>query len=97
MLEAALQRAWLRRGPLALALLPLAATFGLLGALRRGLYRTGLLRAHQLPVPVIVVGNVVAGGAGKTPVVMALVVEAVLVLVQRLTTPWMRSTSRARR
>lgn len=73
MIEAALQRAWRRRGPLALALLPLAAAFGLLGAVRRSLYRTGLLRAQQAPVPVIVVGNVVAGGAGKTPVVMALV------------------------
>ncbi len=30
-------------------------------------------------------------------VVMALVVDAVLVLVQRLTTPWMRRTSKVRR
>jgi tetraacyldisaccharide 4'-kinase len=69
-----LQRAWLGRGPLARALWPLALVFGALAALRRGLYRSGLLRtAAPLPVPVIVVGNVLAGGAGKTPLVIALV------------------------
>lgn len=69
----ALQRAWLRRGPLAWLLWPLSLVFGLLAATRRGLYRAGLLASERAPVPVIVVGNVVAGGAGKTPAVMALV------------------------
>ncbi len=41
--------------------------------LRRTLYRRGLLQTERVGVPVIVVGNVIAGGAGKTPVVMALV------------------------
>lgn len=68
-----LLQAWLRRGALARALWPLAALLGLLLGLRRALYRLGLRRAQRLPVPVIVVGNVIAGGAGKTPVVMALV------------------------
>ena len=68
-----LQRAWLARGALACALLPLATAFGALTALRRGLYRVGLLKAHALPVPVIVVGNLIAGGAGKTPTVIAIV------------------------
>lgn len=67
------QRAWQRRGLLAWLLWPLSLAMALLVALRRRLYRAGMLRAEHPGVPVIVVGNVVAGGAGKTPVVMAVV------------------------
>jgi tetraacyldisaccharide 4'-kinase len=66
----ALQRAWLGRGPLALALLPVSWLYGTLGALRRGAYRIGLAHSERLPVPVVVIGNVIAGGAGKTPAVL---------------------------
>jgi tetraacyldisaccharide 4'-kinase len=72
-LPPALQRAWLRRGPLAWTLLPLSALFGALAALHRTAFRMGLLRSEAVAVPVVVVGNVVAGGAGKTPVVVELV------------------------
>ena len=68
----ALQSAWLRRGALALLLWPLSLVFRALVALRKRLYRSGHFRSERLPVPVIVVGNVVAGGAGKTPVLLAL-------------------------
>ena len=42
-------------------------------ALRRALYTSGIFKSTHPGVPVIVVGNVIAGGAGKTPVVMAVV------------------------
>jgi tetraacyldisaccharide 4'-kinase len=68
----ALQRAWMRRGALACLLLPLSLVFGVLAGLRRSAYRAGLLQRERMPVPVIVVGSVLVGGSGKTPVVMAL-------------------------
>jgi tetraacyldisaccharide 4'-kinase len=57
-----LQRHWYRITPLHLILLPLSLLFRLLAALRRVLYRIGLLPSSKLPVPVIVVGNVTVGG-----------------------------------
>lgn len=52
---------------------PLAQLIAAIGALRRTSYTAGWFKTERLPVPVIVVGNVVAGGAGKTPTVIALV------------------------
>lgn len=51
---------------------PLAALYGAVAAFRRRLYRYGWLRAVRLPCPVIVVGNITAGGTGKTPLTLAL-------------------------
>ena len=69
----ALQRAWLHRGVVARALWPLSLLFGALVALRRSLYRSGVLKSERAGVPVVVVGNVIAGGSGKTPIVQAIV------------------------
>jgi tetraacyldisaccharide 4'-kinase len=66
-----LPRIWSERGPVAWALRPLATLYGALFALRGLAYAAGLLRQHKVPALVIVVGNVVAGGAGKTPVTIA--------------------------
>jgi tetraacyldisaccharide 4'-kinase len=66
-LEQTLTAAWLARGPLAGALWPLGLIYRALLALR-GLVPVTPVR---LPVPVIVIGNVVAGGAGKTPATLA--------------------------
>jgi tetraacyldisaccharide 4'-kinase len=51
---------------------PLSAAFGAAAGLRRRLYARGVARVERMPVPVIVVGNVTAGGSGKTPLVIAL-------------------------
>jgi tetraacyldisaccharide 4'-kinase len=69
-----LTAAWYRPRltPLTAALWPLALPFRAGMALRRWLYRAGLLRASALRAPVIVVGGLVVGGTGKTPLVRAL-------------------------
>jgi tetraacyldisaccharide 4'-kinase len=74
-LESTLTRAWTRRGPIACTLLPLSWIYAVGRALHVGLYRSGLLRSWRVGVPVVVVGNVYAGGAGKTPLVIELVRE----------------------
>ena len=67
-----LLRAWTQRGVLACLLWPISLVYRALVAFRRALFRTGLMPSHRMPVPVVVVGNVVAGGAGKTPIALAL-------------------------
>ena len=63
------RRAW-GRG-LALLSLPYAAAV----RVRRAAYRRGLRRSHRFGAPVVVVGNVAVGGAGKTPLVVWLVLS----------------------
>lgn len=63
-------RHWQRITPLTVALLPLSAIFFVASALRRLAYRRHWLAVARLPVPVIVVGNITAGGTGKTPLVL---------------------------
>ena len=70
--QARWQALWRERGWRARLLWPVSRLYGLITLIRRSLYAHGLLTIHRLPVPVVVVGNVVVGGAGKTPTVLAL-------------------------
>ena len=66
-------RIWSGESPLWRLLLPLSWLYGLVSGGIRLCYKLGLKRAWRAPVPVVVVGNLTAGGNGKTPVVIWLV------------------------
>jgi tetraacyldisaccharide 4'-kinase len=66
---------WQHRGLFARLLLPLAVVHGLWWRYDVWRYRVGLARAQKLPVPVVVIGNLYVGGAGKTPLAIELTRE----------------------
>ena len=76
-LTQALMHAWNGHGgwgqAFAILMLPVSWAFAGAVAIRRALYQRGFFKQETLPVPVIVVGNVMVGGVGKTPITMALV------------------------
>lgn len=68
--QAWLLRVWRRRGFWAILLWPMSRVYARLQVRSAHLHSQ---KAGRVPACVIVVGNVVAGGAGKTPLTMALV------------------------
>jgi tetraacyldisaccharide 4'-kinase len=56
--------------PVAIALWPLSAIYGVAARIRAWLYLRGWLRQKRLARPVISVGNLTVGGTGKTPMVI---------------------------
>ncbi len=54
-------------------LLPLSWVYGLVVLLRNRMFDWGLLKSTDIGVPVISVGNLTAGGTGKTPLVECIV------------------------
>lgn len=69
-----IERHWQRPNPfLSFLLKPLSKLFAKIAAKRRDDFVSGRLKSEKLSVPVVVVGNIHAGGTGKTPIVAALV------------------------
>ncbi len=70
-----LQRVWYANHPAGVILLPLGWLFGVAVRLRQWLYRAGVFPTVDVGRPVIVVGNVSAGGTGKTPLTLWLALQ----------------------
>ena len=62
---------WSKKSLPVILLWPVSLLFRLLVFLRRTLYQAGVLPSWKSPVPVVVIGNIAVGGAGKTPLVIA--------------------------
>ncbi|MGL9769142.1 MAG: tetraacyldisaccharide 4'-kinase [Sodalis sp. (in: enterobacteria)] len=68
-------RIWFSASRLYWLLLPLSWLYGLITALIRFSYRCGWLKVYHFSLPIVTVGNLTAGGNGKTPVVLWLVTQ----------------------
>jgi tetraacyldisaccharide 4'-kinase len=65
------------RGPIGALLRPVSWLYGAGRWTHRAIYRAGLKRRRRLPRPVICIGNLTVGGAGKTPLLIHLVNRAI--------------------
>ena len=53
-------------------LLPLSLLYCLVSMVRRKLYQLNIKKSYRAAAPLVIVGNIVAGGSGKTPLLIAL-------------------------
>jgi len=68
--ESFMQSVWYGKHPLAILLLPLSCLYRLILAIRHLIYLSGILPIQKVRVPVVIVGNITAGGTGKTPLII---------------------------
>ena len=54
-------------------LLPLSFVFFIVSRIHFWLYKSSVLKVNQSKIPIVVVGNITAGGTGKTPIVISIV------------------------
>ena len=73
MKQAAIDRIWYGGKPAPIWMRLLVPIYRMLRSADQFAWRVGLRKPTRLAVPVIVVGNITAGGTGKTPLVLALI------------------------
>ena len=68
-LQQLIEKHWYKKNNLWLCilLLPLSLVFYCVSKFRAYLYQSGIFKSYKLPVPVVIIGNISVGGAGKTP------------------------------
>ena len=69
-LETLIEKVWYSKNIFSLLLSPLSLIYISIIYLRHTLYQLGLISITKINVPTIVIGNIVAGGTGKTPLVI---------------------------
>ena len=69
-LETLIEKVWYSKNIFSLLLSPLSLIYICIIYLRHTLYQLGLISITKINVPTIVIGNIVAGGTGKTPLVI---------------------------
>lgn len=67
-----LPRAWYSSARWVRVLYPLSVLYEFIARRNRAAYESGRKPVHRAGVPVIVIGNITAGGTGKTPLTLAL-------------------------
>lgn len=72
-----IERIWSGKSWFYILLLPFSWLYGAITLLRRFAYQKGWFASWKAPVPVVIVGNLTAGGNGKTPVVIWLVEQLI--------------------
>jgi len=71
-LEQKINRAWYQNKSWINILYPLTLLYCSINWFRKSFYKWGFFKSYQPQIPVIIIGNIMVGGTGKTPTVLAL-------------------------